>query len=569
MSYGNYLLNASRTYLLDQSGYYLLNDPGAYLLICFGNPVITILLIRIGHIITKNPTRMPLNYSKWDALQLSDDSDIECHPNVDKKSFIRLKQRQIHQQREERKIKIQQLKDEAGLNEILLSKINQLIVDTDNHGPDHLRNTASQLAATGASNPPSADQPPSIDQMVFNLITQILSKLAPAPVSDQLSIAQKELNFHLSRLSAREKKRQIELENEESESKKYITSDDVHDGFDVSYIDKTPSAAIDEPIQPPGNQTKSKKKVRKTSIEVLNPKSTDSSLPTSPPQNDSSEDDDSDDEDLPTLSPSAQKFAQITFSDYSASLSAIQSDPSLYLNESTTDALLVEAFSSEMKGKKTYAKNCVHQGLLLQYCRKLGRDGVSLFFKKVGSGEPKAMQVFIDDVNSTYDRIAKRCATIISERAQEPSAKEQIQLVPTNPTTAITFEVPDGPPPENIQISTEDPEESSRIDVEEVKKFLWERWNTFNGFPKKLQKALKSKELDKVNEVLGNMEVAEAEKVVQELDRVGILSFSEGGIIDATKPEATNAGPNLAEGLQQTDVIGASEIIIPDTTISP
>lgn len=50
---------------------------------------------------------MPLNYSKWDNLevkyllyttsttlfltnsQLSDDSDIEGHPNVDKKSLIR------------------------------------------------------------------------------------------------------------------------------------------------------------------------------------------------------------------------------------------------------------------------------------------------------------------------------------------------------------------------------------------------------------------------------------------------------------------------------------------------
>lgn len=52
---------------------------------------------------------MPLNYSKWDQLevsefyvyylinaecldstiQLSDDSDIEGHPNVDKKSLIR------------------------------------------------------------------------------------------------------------------------------------------------------------------------------------------------------------------------------------------------------------------------------------------------------------------------------------------------------------------------------------------------------------------------------------------------------------------------------------------------
>ncbi|KAH9079207.1 hypothetical protein EDB83DRAFT_2341378 [Lactarius deliciosus] len=41
---------------------------------------------------------MPLNYSKWDQLEarpsffslVSDDSDIEGHPNVDNKSLIRI-----------------------------------------------------------------------------------------------------------------------------------------------------------------------------------------------------------------------------------------------------------------------------------------------------------------------------------------------------------------------------------------------------------------------------------------------------------------------------------------------
>lgn len=85
---------------------------------------------------------------------------------------------------------------------------------------------------------------------------------------------------------------------------------------------------------------------------------------------------------MPKLSSAAQKFAEIKASDYPASLAAIQADPTLYLDELTTDALLVEAFESEMRGAKSRAMNCVHQGLLLQYCRKLGKDGVSLFFRK-------------------------------------------------------------------------------------------------------------------------------------------------------------------------------------------
>lgn len=58
-------------------------------------------------IVPINQPSMPLNYSKWDALevgihvdrqhrladvpmyQISDDSDIEGHPNVDHKSLVR------------------------------------------------------------------------------------------------------------------------------------------------------------------------------------------------------------------------------------------------------------------------------------------------------------------------------------------------------------------------------------------------------------------------------------------------------------------------------------------------
>ncbi|KAG0150729.1 hypothetical protein CROQUDRAFT_651979 [Cronartium quercuum f. sp. fusiforme G11] len=483
---------------------------------------------------------MPLNYSKWDALELSDDSDIEVHPNVDKRSFIRMKQRQIHQQRDERKMKIEALKHEAELNAKLLIEMKDLIKTAEADGIQGIRKTASQLSATGASEPPKENKEPRIDQMVFNLLTQILSKIEKdkPDVSDEDAAVLKEIHFHHTRLSEREEKRKVELEKEEAEAKKHITSEDVHDGFDVSFVDKTPSVAVDETAHPPP-ASKLKKKSKKTNIEVLNPNSIDSSLKSSTPESDT---DDEDDEDLPKLSPSALKFAKIKASDYSSSLAAIQADPSLYLDELTTDALLVEAFEAEMRGAKEHAKNCVHQGLLLQYCRKLGKDGVSLFFRKVGSGEPKAMEVFITDVQTTYERIAGRCKTIKEERQKEPAeGKEQIQLVATNPTTSITFEIPEGPPPEDLQIQTDDGSEAD-VDIEAVRKFLNERWETFCRFPKKLQKALKTHELEKVNKVLGEMSVPEAEKVVQDLDRVGILSFTEGGIRDETGKEAGTSG---------------------------
>jgi cell division cycle protein 37 len=45
---------------------------------------------------------MPIDYSKWDTLEISDDEDFECHPNVDKKSMMRWKQSQIHKERQQR-----------------------------------------------------------------------------------------------------------------------------------------------------------------------------------------------------------------------------------------------------------------------------------------------------------------------------------------------------------------------------------------------------------------------------------------------------------------------------------
>lgn len=471
---------------------------------------------------------MPLNYSKWDALELSDDSDVEVHPNVDKRSFIRMKQRKIHQEREERKMRIEALKHEEVLNHKLLKEMKDLLQKAESEGIQSIRKTASELSAKGGSVPPSENKEPTIEQMVFNLLTQVLSKVEKEKpeVEDEDKACVKELNFHFTRLSEREEKRKVQLVYEEAEAKKHITSEDVHDGFDVSYVDKTPSKAIDETAT-----SSTTSKTKKTNIEVLNPNSVDSSL--TPPTKEADADS-SDDEELPQLSSTAIKFAKIKASNYPASLAAIQADPTLYLDELTTDALLVEAFEAEMKGAKEHARNCVHQGLLLQYCRKLGKDGVSLFFRKVGSGEPRAMDVFITDVQTTYERIAGRCKTIKEERAKEATeGKEQIQLVATNPSTSISFEIPEGPPPEDLRLQTEDGTEAE-LDVEEVRRFLIDRWETFCGFPKRLQKALKSKELEKVNKVLGDMAVPEAEKVVQDLDRVGILSFSESGILDQT-----------------------------------
>jgi cell division cycle protein 37 len=74
---------------------------------------------------------------------------------------------------------------------------------------------------------------------------------------------------------------------------------------------------------------------------------------------------------MPPLTPSAREFSKIKSSDYSASYLAIQRDPSLYTDESATMAIMGEAYDAEVEGRKAYAKNCVHQSLLLEYCHTL------------------------------------------------------------------------------------------------------------------------------------------------------------------------------------------------------
>lgn len=145
------------------------------------------------------------------------------------------------------------------------------------------------------------------------------------------------------------------------------------------------------------------------------------------------------------------------------------------------------------------------------------------------SGDKRALKVFVDDVESTYEHLVNR-VKINKEEAQNES-REQIQLVPENPDQTISFNVPDGPPPENLALEGPGTE---GLDIEEVRKALQFRWDVYQGFTPDLQEALKSGGLDGVNKVLGDLDVVEAEAIVNSLDVAGILNFAEGGVRDQT-----------------------------------
>ncbi|KAL5343668.1 Cdc37 N terminal kinase binding-domain-containing protein [Aspergillus crustosus] len=477
---------------------------------------------------------MVLDYSKWDALELSDDSDIEVHPNVDKRSFIRAKQAQIHQQREHRRHEIETLKYERVINDGLLSRIEALLTSfkdkqVSSSDPEEvIFSTLMELASN-----PADDQPPSppegihtqekeqpkYSQMMSALLDQVKKEIGDSKESESFETFVKGVQGHKDKVQGLQKELLTRLAELEKEERSKITSESIHMGFDTSHVAK----AKDETVIP--QET--------SSIELLNPSAA------SGTNQEGNDDDAIDDPDSIQASDLAKQFAQISRNDYRALQQYIAAHPKI-VAERETDGLLVEAFNSQMDGKEEYARQCVHQALLLQYCRSLGPDGISLFFKRITTREHQAGTLFRNDVNETYNKIKTRAAELAkdSSASNDPAGVEQIQLHAVDPNTKITINIPQSGSSEPIEI------EARKI---------------YESFSKELQTALASESLDEVNKVLGKLSVEEAEDVVEKLGESGMLSL-EQGIVDATTEEGRKKLEEIeAEGKKENQVESVGE----------
>ncbi|KAI0603488.1 hypothetical protein F4775DRAFT_581403 [Biscogniauxia sp. FL1348] len=462
---------------------------------------------------------MPVDYSKWDNLELSDDSDIEVHPNVDKRSFIRAKQNQIHAERQQRRHQIETLKYERQINDGLLKRISALLSALKSHAADAAtRNpgeVAFQAVMESAGNPeddkPPArpegvhaqvEQPPSYTKMMATLLDQVNKTLDEKKPADRYTAMVDEIGNHLTQVEDLQKQLLEKLAELEKEESRKITSESIHTGFDSSWVAKsTPSTSGD------GGKNK------ESTVELLNPNY---SAP-KPEDSKAGSSSSAGDGDELEASPDARKFANIKASEYRESHAFIAAHPHI-LAEKETDGILVMAFDAQLDNKDDFARQCVHQALLLQYCRSLGRDGVALFFKRITTKGHQAQEVFYKDVQDTYFRIKNRAAEINAQRAANGGAGEdveQIQLHAVEPGTEIKIRIP-------AENSEEEGEKKGRA--------------IFENFKPEMRKALESGSLDKVNEVLGKMKVSDAEEVVGLLGEAGILSLEEQ-IIDATTAE--------------------------------
>ncbi|CAJ2509812.1 Uu.00g057120.m01.CDS01 [Anthostomella pinea] len=470
---------------------------------------------------------MPIDYSKWDNLELSDDSDVEVHPNVDKRSFIRAKQNQIHAERQQRRHQIETLKYERQINDGLMKRISGLLAALNSHAAEaETRNPAEvafQAVMESAGNPaddkPPArpegvhaevEQPPSYTKMMAALLDQVNKTLDEKKPENRYSAMVEEIGTHLNQVQDLQKQLFAKLAELEKLEGSKITSESYSTGFNSSSVPKAEPAA---PAETKKNDGK---------LELLNPNFSSAN----PGESKGASTPDPDNDEI-EASADARKFANIKAADYRESHAFIASHPGV-LAEKETDGILVMAFDAQLENKDEFARNYVHQALLLQYCRSLGKDGAALFFKRITTKGHQAQEVFYKDVQDTYYRIKTRAREINAERAAEGDSGgdvEQIQLHAVDPGTEIKIRVP----PEK----SEDEAEKKGREI-------------FEGFTPEMQKALESGSLDKVNEVLGRMKVPDAEDVVGLLGEAGILSLEEQ-IIDATTAEGQKQIKELEE----------------------
>jgi cell division cycle protein 37 len=501
---------------------------------------------------TRNPSGtvcgtfvMPIDYNKWDRLEVSDDSDVEVHPNVDTKSFIRAKQRQIHEQRAQRKHEIDTLKYERLINDGLLERINGLLDALKKHQDEAAKKNPDELVFQSlieSAGDPAKDEPPKPPEGIYThqkeqpryskmmgaLVDQVKKEVDENKnTTDRYGDFVTGVNGHLTKVQNLQQDLLKRLAQLEKESTAKITSEDIHVGFDSSHVNKAKPK--------PTEKLKAEEKTKSGMVELLNtpkglssktrqalrPADAVSSGAEADVEDDAllekhEDEDDEDDEDEASikLTPEGKEFAKIKIGDYRACLQFISEHPDI-MNERTQDGLMVEAFNAQMKGQDTYARTCVHQSLLVQYCRQLGRDGVGMFFKRITTKGHSAQQVFNKDLNETYGRIKVRAAELQKEEGHDPAGVEQIQLHAVEPGTEIHINVP--------MSGSDDPVE------QEARKI-------FEQFPPGLQRALESNKLDEINKVLGKMSVDEAEEIVELLGQGGMLSMQEG-VIDATNEE--------------------------------
>ncbi|KAM9904167.1 hypothetical protein OXX69_007665 [Metschnikowia pulcherrima] len=489
---------------------------------------------------------MPIDYSKWDKIELSDDSDIEVHPNVDKKSFIKWKQRDIHEKRQQRNLEIKsillQLTMYKKLNErvdFLLSKVPENeFIDTkrvmatldgefsasEKFDYDKLKEEKGDSMRKGLKDltfdAEEIENTPPYNEMIEDLLVQVKEDHPEAAESG--SVLTQYLREHKARIDDLLSKQAIKLDELIYQKSLLISSDDYHTGFDRSFMNKDKDEEETHPAlksTKPANADSQKEQM--TTTETINtPSLTSTSSNVSSEKSvsvaskgASNEKTDQEIYDELEVRPETAEFAKIPFGDLERSAEFLIKHPSI-CTENQKDSLIMTAFDFQFEGDTKGAKQVIYQSLLLQYISQLAgpkyvKDStiraIKLFFSKLKDSSSPASQAFLQDVENTVNHIKKRCEVISQEHESAGDDEEAlIQLKALDDST---------------ELSVNTPEEGTKE---------YEIFST--KLSPEMQAAIRTSSLDEVNRVFAQMKVEEAEKVleiIQECDVIGISGVLE------------------------------------------
>ena len=435
-----------------------------------------------------------VDYSKWDKIELSDDEDIECHPNIDKASWVRLMQQKIHRERAERKQRIAQMKAEHSTNTGLRQRLVTLQTELkQNPGSETTKSRVEKLVGETREfdkvrkgellNPDSEQfmQAKDTDEVFVMLMSRLLdeNKLDRNQTDAVVKALPDVVETELPKLDKRQAELLKNIAKEEHEQNKKLTSENIgHEGFSKTIIN--PGTSKMPPISA-ADSTKTGKmaKGKEKKIEVLNPGFEDKPIPASASSTASQEE--TDDFGLRELSLAEEKIlldfaSKPTFED---SFRHLQQYPELVTRE-YSDQLMARAFQLQMKNRSKEAKNCVKWSLALNYSMQLGPQGVGMFYKRMMSGQKEAVQFFEEDLERTFAHLKERSKVLAEKHRSDKLSPENSNLTPDQAKVFVTF-------------------------------------------PKYFQDAFMSADMDEINAAFAKMGQEEAKRVMEECQRTGLI----------------------------------------------
>lgn len=495
---------------------------------------------------------MPIDYSKWDKIELSDDSDVEVHPNVDKSSFIKWKQRDIHEKRHQRNIEIKlilvQLTMYAKLNErvdyllqhlldlqllddsVISQHINAKFEALEKFDFDRLKRDKGDELRKGLRDlqfdPQEVANTPCYNEMIEDLFTQIKEDHEDARANG--AQVRKYLKEHRQKIDDVLSKLAIKLDDLLYQKSLLITNEDLHTGFDKTFLNKTEEEEEEEeeqtetrtatttaPAAPvalaaPATPAASVPLSAVSSAAAPTPAAAAAPTALTTPAAKSVATTPALAEDDLTILPDTVAFSKIPATDIQTSAEFLFKHTKI-CTEQQKDALLMSAFDAQLSGDAATTLQIIHQSLLLQYIAQLagpraGRDqiikAIKLFCSKVADKNAPASAGFKQDVANTFAHIQKRCEVIKAEHAAntEGEGEALIQLKALDDDTQLLVTLPQPNTKEHEIFTTE--------------------------IPKEMQAAVKTGSLDEVNKVFAEMKIEEAEHVLELFDKCGVIGIN-------------------------------------------